>query len=133
MSLFPIHYRQHVMPKLRQQIDLQAFLIACDTTTYSDAHAEVIGLAHRYGAGYLPDRLRDQLHDWISDNLLSAIMAAEPRVEAVEADIERRAATDPVTHYTELAAQCRPGMEWVFAAISPEYRAHLQAVRRAGP
>jgi len=134
MSIFAVHFRNHVTPRLRQQVALQAFLIACGSVTYGEGRAAIVAHAWRYGAGHLPAALFAELLDWISTALLEDILQAEPRVEAIEADNDRSVATDPVAHYTRLAAQCSnpDQMRWVFAAISPKYRAHLQAVRRNG-
>lgn len=139
MTAFPTHFRDHVMPRLRQQVAVQAFLVACGSTSYAEGYDVVLAAARRYGALRLPERLRIdgrtvrpllELEDWISTSLLTGILQAEPRIAEIEAEI---AAADPVAHYEELAAASRnpDQMRWTFAAINPEYRAYLQAVRRA--
>jgi len=147
---FPIHFRDHVMPRLRQQVTLQSFLIACGSATYAEGYDAVLAQARRYGALHLPERLRvwdeaaarfrtirprAELEDWIATSLLTGILQAEPRVAEIEAGIETERVVDPVTHYDRLAANSRnpEAMRWTFAAICPEYRAHLQAVRRVRP
>lgn len=124
---FAAHYREHVVPKLRQQIALQSFFIACGTTSYEDGFAAVFEQARRYGAIHLPGRLCQELRDWIGAALTDGIIEVEPRIDAMEAANEAR---DPVLHYGELAGTDTQ-LQWIFAAISPEYRAHLLAVNRA--
>ncbi len=129
MKLFPLHFRDHVMPKLRAAVNVQAFLIACGSATYSEGHAEVFAVARRYGALYLPDNRLADLQDWIATALVDGIDAAERRVDEIEA---QHAIADPIQHYDMLAEQSRDpeAMRWTFAAICPEYRAHLIAGRR---
>ena len=132
MMHFPAHFREHVVPKLRHDIAVQAFRLATDQTDYGGAYAEVFAVARHYGALRLPDWALTDLRDWISTELLAAIMAAERRIDALQAEIEAERASDPVGHYARLAQSCMPGMQWIFAAISPEYRAHLIAEHRRG-
>ena len=98
-----------------------------------EGHAAILATALHYGAGYLPSARFDELHDWIASALVEAITEAEPRVDAMDAEIERQTVEDPIAHYERLAAESREPekMRWAFAAISPVYRAHLLAVRRA--
>lgn len=144
---FPTHFRDHVMPRLRQQVALQSFLIACGAASYAEGYDAVMTQARRYGAMHLPERLRvwdetlgrfrtarprAELEDWIATSISTGILQAEPRVAEIETNNERRADADPIAYYDGLAAGSRnpEAMRWTFAAICPEYRAHLQAVRR---
>jgi hypothetical protein len=123
------------MPKLRQQVAVQSFFIACGIVDYGEGHKAILATAMHYGAAYLPTARFDELRDWIASALVEGITDAEPRVDAMEAEIERQAIEDPVAHYESIAASSKEPekMRWAFAAISPEYRAHLLAVRRARP
>ena len=129
MKLFPIHFRDAVMPRLRAAVDVQSFFIACGTREYGEASAEVFAIARKFGALHLPDQRLEELQEWIAIALLQGIAAAEKRVDEIEATL---AAEDPIQHYEELAAQSQDPerMRWTFAAICPEYRAHLIAGRR---
>ena len=122
------------MPRLRIEVERQALLIDIGDATFADAHSAVMCTARSRGAVYLPTDRLDELDDWISSALLSAVDQAEARRLEICTDVERLRAADPVAYYERLAASCsKPDeMRWVFAALSPEYRRHLLAVRQGG-
>lgn len=128
MTSFPDNFREHVTPKLREEIARQAIRLACDEIDWTAGFQAVLGMALRYGAIHLPDGIFYDLRDWIGSMLLDAASTTESAAD----EIERQAQVDPVSHYESLAASCSDpaAMRWVFAAISPEYRESLLAVRR---
>jgi hypothetical protein len=130
VTSFAENFREHVTPKLREEIAHQALQLACDTIDWQDAFQIVLDMALRYGAIHLRDDIFYDLRDWIGSMLLDAVGNAENAV----GEVERQAQANPIGHYESLAASCSDpdAMRWVFAAISPEYRKSLLAVRRAG-
>lgn len=148
MTHFAVHFRDHVTPILRSTVKSQALAVAVGSIEFSDAVAAVWAVARSRGATFLSDGVVDELRDWILTNLSSevndALAACPEQLDLIETadepdeewkaryvvDLERL--TDPVGHYERLASGCRETeiIRWVFAAISPEYRAHLLAVRR---
>lgn len=131
MSLFANHFRSHVTPRLRGMAERQAFLVAADAISFAEAVEAVLREAFSRGAGYLPSAIFDELLDWVYATVSQEIEKAEAACAEMDGESERRRQADPVAYYTDLNAQCSQPMEWVFAAISPEYRAHLLAVKRA--
>jgi hypothetical protein len=88
MRLFPIHFRDYVMPRLRAAVDVQSFFIVCGTREYGAASAEVFAIARKFGALHLPDQRLEELQEWIAIALLQGITAAERRVDEIEAKLE---------------------------------------------
>lgn len=129
---FADDFRVMVVPRLKAATEAQGFLLGLDQTDFTDAHASVHVAASKRGAALLPDNVRADLDDWISASLLRESVKAEPRIDALAAEIEAAEIADPVRHYSGLAAASSDParMKWVFAAISPEYRAYLLAERR---
>jgi hypothetical protein len=131
---FAYHFREHVIPRLRPEIDKCGRLLALEIIDWDKAEETVTKLARRYGAEHLPPDEHAELLDWIDCALLSREIAAEAQNEVLTAELAHREATDPVNYYSELATGCRDPerMGWVFAVISRPYRAYLLAeVRRA--
>jgi hypothetical protein len=130
---FAHQFRQHVTPRLRAVAERQAFFMACDSQDWSEAYQAVMDEALRYGATHLPNDTFVELSDWIGATLIAEITAAEQRCTEMHTANADKCQSDPVSYYTDLAAGCsKPdAMQWVFAAINPEYRAHLLAVKRA--
>jgi len=78
---FALAFREHVLPKLQREIEIEAFLLALDFTEYHSAYWNVFRVAQRYGALKLPDWVSDQLHDWLAETLLNATLAAERLIQ----------------------------------------------------
>lgn len=133
MVSFAIAFRAHVVPRLRLEIDKQAFLMACDLQDWHDSYYEVLHLAIERGALHLAERDLDSLKDWISTTLLEAVDKAEAKVAAIDVEIARQRTADPVGYYEGLATRCRDPerMRWIFAANNPAYCDHLRR-RHAG-
>jgi len=68
---FAADFRRIVIPDLQREIQRLAPEVADGSLSFSEAMAEVCRHAHRRGAGYLPEPLRDELEDWIATTLLN--------------------------------------------------------------
>ena len=77
MTLFPIHFRAHVTPKLRNLAAAEALCVARGVETFSGAYDAILAYARAHGALYLPDNRLEELDDWISAALLVEIDRAE--------------------------------------------------------
>jgi hypothetical protein len=132
MTPFAQHYRARVVPRLRTEIQKVGALLALDVIDWNEAEGQVTKIADHYGARNLRGYAYDELLDWIAGRLLDAQIDAEASVEARSKALARREAADPVAYYGALAAACRDpdAVCWIFAAISPAYRAHLLAEAR---
>jgi len=69
-SRFAADFRRLVMPVLALEITRLAAELADDRLSFGEAMAELMSLAHRRGAGYLPDQVHDDLREWLSTTLL---------------------------------------------------------------
>ena len=69
-SRFAADFRRLVMPVLASEITRLAAELADDRLSFGEAMAELMSLAHRRGAGYLPDQVHDDLREWLSTTLL---------------------------------------------------------------
>jgi len=127
---FPLHFRDTVIPRLREEAARQGALVALEEAEFEDAASAVRWIATASGAGLLTVEQREQIYDRIPDLIWDAYLAATREIEVDQ----RQREADPVAHYEALAASCRDPeqMRWTFAAICPEYRAYLLAARRAG-
>ena len=74
---FETDFRRHVVPVLRAEITRLAGDLADDRLSFPEALAELRGLAHRRGAGFLAEPVRDALTEWLSATLLDEACLAE--------------------------------------------------------
>lgn len=77
MRLFAHHFRDHVMPRLRNLAKAEAVCVTRNVETFSGACDAVMNYARKRGALYLPDDVLDDLEDWIATEVLTQIDAAE--------------------------------------------------------
>ncbi len=77
MTLFAIHFRQHVIPRLRRLATAEAFCVVRGAQSWSDAFDGTMSYARRYGAMYLPADVLDDLDDWLCTTLLEEITRQE--------------------------------------------------------
>jgi len=122
---FAEDFKREAAPRLRAVAKLHGTLHALGAESFSDAHAAVHAEASYLGAGFLPAENYDDLCEQITSAVLAETQAAETVADAVEAG----AVADPIAHYEDLA-RGDDLLRWTFAAICPEYRAHLIAERR---
>lgn len=73
MSIFAIHFRQYVIPRLRRLATAEAFCVVRGAEDWSGAFDSLMAYARRYGAMYLPDYVFADLDDWMSATLLEEI------------------------------------------------------------
>lgn len=73
---FDEHFQEHVGPKLELALRFSASLLHWELETFTQAHARVMQIAHRYGAAHLSDDAQMQLDHWIDQQLLSLVDAA---------------------------------------------------------
>jgi hypothetical protein len=66
-SVFGAAFRRHVLPSLRDAI---FEWVIRDDVTFDEVVAEVMGLAHARGAGYLSDGYFRDLVNWIGATIL---------------------------------------------------------------
>lgn len=127
MTSLARHFREHVIPRLRSEIDRVASLLALDLIDWGAAEACITRIEAQYGANRLCDPEHEELLDRICTHLLSRELEAEVSIEAARAELERECAADPIGHYEWLARGSRDPdiIRWAFAAISPKYRDHL--------
>ena len=74
---FAADFRRLVTPVLTREIFRLAGELADDRLSFGEAMAELMALAWRRGAGYLPEDLQDELSDWLSTTLLDEACMAE--------------------------------------------------------
>lgn len=120
-------------PGIRAAAKSQAFLVAIGTDEFEDAYAVVHAIARAAGAGLLDEDQYEQMRSWIQDTLWTEFSAAEVRIAAIRGRSDAAMIADPVRYYAGLCARTSDPfrMQWVFAAICPEYRAYLIAARHA--
>lgn len=102
---FAVDFRAHVVPIMQREIARLAGDMAADEITFPEAMAELMDLAQRRGAGYLPDAIYDDLREWISVTLLDeAILAEDARALVLRLlrepsrDVLRQAVREFLTH-----------------------------------
>lgn len=76
-NAFAADFRRIVVPVLLAEIRRIASELADDRISFGEAMAELEHLAHRRGAGYLTEPIRDQLTDWLSATLIEETELAE--------------------------------------------------------
>jgi hypothetical protein len=81
---FASDFRRIVIPTLTREISRLAPDVADGGMAFSDAMAELMSLAYRRGAGYLPEPLRDELLDWVATTLLVEVDLVEETQDLVE-------------------------------------------------
>lgn len=74
---FATDFRAHVVPVIQREITRLAGDMADNAIEFPEAMAELLHLAQRRGAGYLPDAIYDDLREWISVTLLDEATLAE--------------------------------------------------------
>lgn len=131
---FAEQFRQHVIPRLNQEIDRLGPQLALGLIDWETAERRITCIAARYGASHLRDRGYEELLDWIDKHLLTRQLKAEAAIEDAKEALALQCAIDPVGHYEWLTTGSKDPdrIRWAFAAISPEYRAHLLAQLRRG-
>lgn len=87
MTMFPIHFRQHVIPRLRRLAVAEAFCVVRGAEDWNGAYDSLMRYARRYGALYLPERVGYELDDWLSTTLLEEIARQETEFSATVADV----------------------------------------------
>lgn len=125
---FPEDFKAVAVPALKAECVVQGRLVAMEIIDYDEAFDAVIALADKLGAWNLPENTLARLHDRMLAALTKAVADATPMVDTAKAELEPIRVRNPVGYYAKLASLCvRPDqMRWVFAAISPEYRASLR-------
>ncbi len=71
--MFPLHFRQYVIPRLRRLATAEAFCVVRGAEDWSGAFNSLMAYARRYGAMYLPEHIFYELDDWLSATLLAEI------------------------------------------------------------
>lgn len=71
MASFAVHFRQLVLPQLRERIDSAAFCLSRGRWDFSTASGFVLDLARQRGALHLADKDLLALCDWIDGQLLA--------------------------------------------------------------
>lgn len=79
-SRFATDFRRVVTPVLKREAERLGSDLADDRLSFPEAMAELMSLAYRRGAGYLPEPIQDELRDWLSATLLDE---AEGAAEAL--------------------------------------------------
>lgn len=88
MKPFPIHFRDHVMPRLHNLVTAEAVCVVQNVESFTGAYYAVLSYARRHGAMMLAGtKVKDadgtwhdgleRLEDWISTTLLVEIDRAE--------------------------------------------------------
>jgi hypothetical protein len=77
MMLFAHHFREHVMPRLRNLARAEAVCIVQHVETFSGACNALMTYSRRYGALYLPPAKLDDLEEWIAIQILTEVDALE--------------------------------------------------------
>lgn len=85
-SMFPIHFHQHVIPRLRRLATAEAFCVVRGAEDWTGAFDSLMAYARRYGAMYLSERMFYELDDWLSTTLLEEIARQETELSATVAD-----------------------------------------------
>lgn len=85
--MFPIHFRQHVIPRLRHLATAEAFCVVRGEEDWTGAFDSLMAYAKRYGAMYLPVSVFYELDDWLSTTLLEEIARQETALSATVADV----------------------------------------------
>jgi len=80
---FAADFRRHVTPILKREAARLGAELADDRLAFSDAMAELLSLAWKRGAGYLPEPLREELGDWLTATLLDETNLAEEAMALV--------------------------------------------------
>lgn len=83
-SRFAADFRRLVAPKLQAEAERLAGDVADDRLTFPEAVAELMALAHRRGAGYLPEAVYDDLREWLAETLLNEACLAEEATALVQ-------------------------------------------------
>jgi hypothetical protein len=88
---FTKHFRQQVIPRLKDIAHTQGFFLALDLIDYGDAYDAVWRVAMKLGVSRLSDGLFHDVRDWIDDEIWQAF-------EKFDADLQeyRRTVSDPV-------------------------------------
>lgn len=125
MTDFANTFRTLVMPSLRERCRYYGILVSCDQIGLGEACDLVMDEARKRGATYLDSRKLTDLLDWTATRILTETDVADQN----RAHIRAEEKADPVGYYTKLTAMCSnpERIKWIFASISPEYRAHLLA------
>jgi hypothetical protein len=82
-------FRERVIPEMRTEARRQALFMATGSATYSQAHAEVMGVGIDRGALRLPDADFHRLQSWAHDSLSRAFERVEPQMRAAEKVADR--------------------------------------------
>jgi hypothetical protein len=85
------HFRQHVIPRLKELARTQGFFLASDLIDFAEAHDTVWQVASRLGITRLRDEMIVDVRDWIDEQIWAAF-------EEASADLleYRRTVSDPV-------------------------------------
>jgi hypothetical protein len=75
--MFAIHFREHVLPRLRNLAKAEAVCVAQDVETYAGACSAVMRYAGKYGAYMLEPHLVDELFEWVQIQIGEGIQEAE--------------------------------------------------------
>ena len=81
---FANDFRRVVTPVLKREAARLGNELADDLLSFPEAMAELLSLAYRRGAGYLPEPLQDELRDWLSATLLDEAEGAADAVALVQ-------------------------------------------------
>lgn len=73
MTQFSVHFRELVMPRLRNLAAAEALCVVKRVQDFNEAWDAVWAHARNHGAVYLPAHMVDQLDDWICTTLLTEI------------------------------------------------------------
>lgn len=97
---FPYHFDKEVTPRLAELIRWCGNLVACEAYSFGEMVGFVYAEAYRLGAGYLPDDVQLELHDWIMTELGESIFASQPPGALLPSTV--RALWEQLRHVTTL-------------------------------
>jgi hypothetical protein len=116
---FAGHFRELVAPRLKELCRRQGVLVAMELETFTGAQAVIVREARRFGSGYLPPAVLDDLLDKIAIWLLKCIEKAEADKQRLTAEIEAQRKADPAGFYRWLIPNDR-GLRHALKRISDQ-------------
>lgn len=117
-------FRAAALPRLREAVKTQAFLVALDLADFESARDEVYTVARQAGLAMLRASDQERSVDWIRETIWAEHTKAVERVAALQSRVAAAERDDPIRFYEGLASRCAEPdrMRMVFASISKPYR-----------
>lgn len=81
MTTFASAFREIVAPALRQRCRSAGFCIGRGRWSFTQGHAFVLDLARQRGAMHLPDRILEELDNWIATQIVAAVIEMEDELK----------------------------------------------------